>query len=154
MCDHPLHRHIVMCAGVTPPSPGVFQVNPIYIYIHIYICIHRYIDTSTHSSICVRLFPTRQIVICVWLVIVYPRETPPHTRSTGTAPSGTLPPAQSPPPPQTWGTSSTARQPHSNGLCSPPWLPPFVASFRCGGMTGALRTTRGFARWDIHCLYS
>jgi len=35
-----------------------------------------------------------------------PRDTFPHQDSTGTAPSGTSPPAQPPPPPQTRGTQS------------------------------------------------
>jgi len=46
----------------------------------------------------------------------------PTSGQHGPAPSGTPPPAQPPPPPQTRREtrSHSARQPHSNGLCSPP----------------------------------
>ena len=57
----------------------------------------------------------------VVMMIVYPRETPPHTRT-----ARTQPPAAH----RRWHSrlhhhrhgehSPTARQPHSNGLCSPP----------------------------------
>jgi len=48
-----------------------------------------------------------------------PRDTSPHHDSTGTAPSGTPPPAQPPHHHRHGEHSPTARQAHSNSLCSP-----------------------------------
>jgi len=55
------------------------------------------------------------------MMIVYPRETPPHTRTARAQPPAAHRRRQSRPHHRRHGEHSpTARQPHSNGLCSPP----------------------------------
>ena len=55
------------------------------------------------------------------MMIIYPRETPPHTRTARAQPPAAHRHRHSRPHHRRHGEHSpTARQPHSNGLCSPP----------------------------------
>jgi len=97
----------------------IYTYTPLYRYISAHLSIYIYIDTPAslappravvppgrhRSSRVVK--PVQKRNRSHTIMIVYPRETPPHIRTEhGPAPSGTPPPAQPPPPPQTRRTQS------------------------------------------------
>jgi len=70
------------------------------------------------------------------MMIVYPRETPPHTRTARAQPPAGNRRWHSRPHHRRHGEHSpTARQPHSNGLCSPPKEGPGPGSALTPGIT-------------------
>ena len=80
---------------------------------HISICIRENTNTSPP--------PFFSNNACTLMMIVYPRETPPHTRAARAQPPAAHRRRHSRPYHRRHGEHSpTARQPHSNGLCSPP----------------------------------
>jgi len=116
-CRIPYHRALVV--GSSTPLPphlstpstlaGVCAVRAGPVWRSERIQSHPYLIPLPTAVASVRVHSTQM------MILVYPRETPHHTRTASTAHnphSGTPPPAQPPPPPQTRGTLRSSSPPH------------------------------------------
>ena len=97
-----------------------------YMHFIVYLLDFRYVEEAQPGLLGVRSSSHRRlsvrVCVCTLMMItVYPRETPPHTRTARAQPPAAHRRRHSRPHHRRHGEHSpTARQPHSNGLCAPP----------------------------------